>query len=405
MKNKVWSLCGLAAICTIGLSAISYAQELIVYQKNYQATRGEIKALATVNLLTLSSRYGPIQLKSEEILAILRPEQNADFLKLVQSSNFKSLSRQGLLQSASVVEQADLKTWKSLEALFQGVDEPVVLVLGYKAYQDGRIDDLSIYQSSGNELLDGNVIALLAQEKLSPLTKAYTGGWVPGYLVLGPTLIRRQVYLRSLEMHFQREFPALVSRLECPYRLQILYDKTGKALYHKAHGVSFEDATIKGCKISNRQSFIEFILEKPLPSIASTVTKDDLMGLSIWVSEDGIRLKDDPEFMEESVRAEMHNYLNGRFSTEVTRYFAKLKKQQKVKLDYRNTRYARYLITLSPALWPRLQSVKLTTPSGDKTFDSLCTKTLTEMAIPKLPPVLNSKEQETVFKCELFGKN
>lgn len=378
------------------------AQDLIFYTKDYQPLRGEINASPSIDQLILSSPSGPIQIKTEELLAILLLEDHSQFLKLLQTTNFKALNRQSAFKPSSLTEQLDAQAWQKLTTLFSGKDENTFIILGYHLHKEGHIDSLKIYKSSEDLTLDANIKEFISQKKLSGLRQDYTGDWIPGFIVLNPAIIQQYGYLANLSQKLHSERITISTDQSCSYRIRLLYDTSGNLVHYKLLGSKQSDNSITKCTLSNNDPIVKYFTTTPL-NAPSAFLKKGLMGLSVWVENHHTRINFDPEFVVDSINSTSHEFIISQMNPLFIKDFKRMQKQEKVKLDKRNTRYARYLITFAQSSWPHLKAVKLTSPSGDTAFDNVCTKTLVGLNLPKLPPILNSLEQEMVFKCELWG--
>lgn len=401
MRSRLLSL--ILSLSLLGTQAL--AQDLILYTDTYQPVKGQVLLPPTWDSITLSSSFGPSVVKTDHILTIISPEQNAAFLKLLQNSNFKALNRQGRLVNADSPLKSNRSILDSLNAIFSKQDANIFLILGYTLKKNGKIEDVTLYQGSGKPELDTAVKALFQNLQMPPLSNEFTGDWLPGYIALNASIIQQHQYLSELTQKVESAHLATSAAASCPYRIRLIYDAKGQLVFHQILASKQNASSVKICSVSSDEPLVAYLKNQALPAPPSVILKDNLMGISAWVDKREIRLEYDSEFVTTSVNSAIHEYIYSQAAPAAEAYFRKVRKQEKAKFDHRATRQARYLVTLSPSSWPYFKTIKMSTPSGDKTFDNICTKTFTGMKLPTLPTLLNSTEQETLLKCELWGND
>jgi hypothetical protein len=385
------------------LTTQALAQELVLYTDTYQPVKGEVLQSPTWDNVTLSSAFGPSQVKTDTILTVISSDRNAAFLKLLQNSNYKELNRKGILTKADSLLKSNRTLLDALDTIFSKQDANTFLILGYSLKKNGKIEDVILYHSSGNLDIDNAVKDLFGNLQMAALSKEFTGDWLPGYIVLNTTIIQQYRYLSDLTQKIESANLVTSSTASCPYRIRLIYDEKGQLVFHHILASKQNASSVKICSVSRDESPIAYFKSQTLPAPPSAILKDNLIGISAWVDKREIRLGYDSEFVTTSINSAIHEYIYSQAEPAAGAYFRKVRKQEKAKFDHRVTRQARYLVTLSPSSWPYFKTIKMTTPSGDKTFDNICTMTFTGMKLPKLPTILNSTEQETVLKCELWG--
>lgn len=402
---------GLALLCWFS-SAFAKSPESIFYDHNYHVSRGNIEQIDSKGTLHVRQEADLSTLGLDEIEAILAPADTADFMKLLTQTNYKTMNRQGFqIQSgipyAFACQDALKPFWQAVHGLFKE-NNRLSLVIGYRILADGTISGARPLQSSGKPSLDEAAIEKLQTLRLPALPAAYNGTWIPAYTVLSLEEVEKKRFLLNMRETLSRDIPPDAVSTDCTYRIRLLYKPDGTLLFHEILGSRQSTQRVESCHLSDHSRLVSYFKTQK-PSVFPW-EQNEFWGLSVWLFSQSnhtnrVWVSIDPSFVDHRTKVVVDDYAYKQFEPAMDKLLRQKTHKQKLKIDWRASRYARFFITFSPGSWPSLKNVVMTTPSGDPAFDQICLETLHDIKLQKLPELMNVADQRTSYKCGLWGED
>lgn len=399
----------LALFCLLSI-AFAEVPESVFYDNSYQVTRGNVEQIDSDGKLAIRNEAGLSELSLDEIQAMFTPTDTADFMQLLTQTNYKTMNRQGFqvqggIPYAVASQDAFKSFWQEIRSLFKDNDR-LTLVISYRILANGAVAKPMLLQPSGVPSLDAAVIDKLQLVHLPALPSEYTGTWIPAYMVLSFEEIEKKLFLSNMRDTLEHNLK-IGANADCTYRIRLLYKPDGAFLLHEILGSRQTAQNVEACSLSDNNMFVND-LKAQKPQVFPW-PQNDFWGVSVWVLPQShpnkIWVSVDPTFAEKKMKSVMSDYFFKQFEPAIDKLLRNKIHKEKLKMDWRTSRYTRFLITFSPSSWPNLKEVVMTTPSGDPTLDRICTEALQEIKLQKLPELMNVIDQRTGYKCGLWGND
>lgn len=391
--------------------------EVVVYRENHSPLTGTIASVSPQGKLELENTTGRSWITLGSGITLMAKDDWPEFSAILSNSNYKQLSRNQFRSSETATpwEHAAVKSfktfWRNLQEPFQGTTD-TVYIIAFRVNPSGTVSNVKVLKSSGQAELEARVIENISELNFPKLPSHYTGPWIPAYIVVDLDRVEKALFLYHFQQHLQKGIEPIREKIQpCHARIDLLVSPAGKLLHSEPYGLKRANSSrFKACSSLALKELAAPLHNYSFQNLPHSL-REDVVGISAIytpqrkTTDAGVHLFFDPEVTETFLKRAIHQYQKDTMTKVVDQEVRKLANAQKVKIGRQNSRYARYLITYSPASWPNLKEITLSSPSGDPQFDRLCTQALKQVKLPALPPVLQIQEQTTTFKCCFWGRD